>query len=566
MKIVSIIAITAITSVSLFSCKKYQDNGPLEYLVERDVFDSTDKNGTLAQQFLNDIYANMPTGFNRIDGNLLDAATDDAMPSQNGTTVDNIAYARISSAVSHPDGAWSKNYTGIRKVNMFLNKIDIVPKPSDVPFWKAEARFLRAFFYFELVKRYGGVPLVGDTVFNYTDDIQLKRNTFAECVDYIVAECDSIKGKVKAEALSASDWGRISRGAVLALKSRVLLYAASPLFNGGVAAGASAEQKALMGYPTFSAERWQKAAQAALDIMNLSGAPYSLETAYNNVFLNRRTKETILSYLRGTTSDVETNNGPVGFFNLASGNGRTSPTQELVDAFPMLNGKAITDNTSGYVETTPYVNRDPRLALTVLYNGVQWLNRPIETFEGGLDKPNGNSVQTRTGYYMRKFMGSFATATQYSAQNHNFVIFRFAETMLNYAEAQNEFAGPSAAVYKVLTDLRKRAGLTAGTNTLYGLKASMTKDEMREAIQTERRIEMAFEEQRYWDVRRWKIAGQVFNKNLTGLKITKTGTNTFTYQRVVAGKIVFVDPKMYLYPISFTETSKNSNLIQNFGW
>jgi hypothetical protein len=219
-------------------------------------------------------------------------------------------------------------------------------------------------FYFELVKRYGGVPLVGDTVFNYTDDIRLKRNSFEECINYIVAECDSIKGKVKQEALSASDWGRISRGAVLALKSRTLLYAASPLYNGGVPDAATTEQKALMGYSSFSVARWQKAAQAAQDIMTLAGSPYALEPAYTNVFLNIRTKETLLAYGRAATNDIETNNGPVGYFNLASGNGRTSPTQDLVDAFPMLNGKDISDNTSGYSELTPYTNRDPRLGLT----------------------------------------------------------------------------------------------------------------------------------------------------------------------------------------------------------
>jgi hypothetical protein len=117
----------ALFTLSLVSCKKYQEDGPLEYLVEQDVFDSTDKNGTLAQLYLNDIYANMPTGFNRIDGNLLDAATDDAMPSQTGTTIENIINGRISNAVTNPDGAWSKNYTGIRKVNLFLKKLTLYP-------------------------------------------------------------------------------------------------------------------------------------------------------------------------------------------------------------------------------------------------------------------------------------------------------------------------------------------------------------------------------------------------------------------------------------------------------
>lgn len=553
----------------LGACKKYQDNGPLEYLVESDIFNPADSNAVRAQQFLNNIYANMPNGFNRIDGNFLDAATDDALPSQDGTNIENIGYARISSVVTHPDGAWNKYYSGIHDANLFLKNIDIVPfrQKAQIAFWKAEARFLRALFYFELLKRYGGIPLVGDTVFNLNDDLRYARNSFEECINYITTECDDLKTKLRQEPLAAADWGKIPRGAALALKSRVLLYAASPLFNGGVPAQASAIQKSLQGYPTYDANRWDKAAKAAQELMTLSGSPYGLETTLSNVFLNRRTKETILSYLRGTTTDIETNNGPVGFFNQAAGNGRTSPTQDLVNAFPMLNGKGIRETGSGYNEAAPYTGRDPRMALTVLHNDATWLNRKLETFEGGLDKPNRNrAVQTKTGYYLRKFMGNFATATQYAATNHNFVIFRYAEIMLNYAEAQNEFAGVSADVYKVLTDLRKRAGIQAGADQLYGLKANMNKIEMREAIQTERRIEMAFEEQRYWDVRRWKLAGTIFNKELKGMKITRNSNGSFTYQEVSAGRIAFADPAMYLYPVSFTELSKNNNLVQNYGW
>jgi len=548
----------------MVGCKKYT-NGPAENYTEDYVFDSLDKSGINAQQVLANIYADMPNGFNRIGGDVLDAATDDAMPSRNGTTIETVAFSNVTAA-NHPDGAWSKNYGGIRKVNLFMSKVDIVPKPDEIKIWKGEARFLRALFYFELLKRYGGVPLVGDKVFSSNEDIQLPRNTFEECVNYIVSECDAIKGVVRAEPISTTDFGKVSRGAVLALKSRVLLYAASPLYNGGVPSGATAEQKALMGYPTYDAERWNKAAQAANDLLTLN--VYPLEATYNNVFLNRRNNEAILPWLRGTTTDIENNNGPVGFAQGNLGNGVTSPTQELVDAFPMLNGKGINDAGSGYNAAKPYDNRDPRLANTVLRNGSTWLNRPIQTFEGGLDKPNRGGVQTRTSYYMRKFMGNFSTSATYSAQNHNFVIFRTAEIMLNYAEALNEYGGPSANVATQLINLRKRAGLTAGADNRYGIPAlaSLTKDQMRDLIRNERRIEMAFEEQRYWDARRWKIAEQVFNKNLTGMKVTDIGGGNVAYQSFVAGKIIFQAPKMYYYAIPYSELTKNTKLIQNFGW
>jgi hypothetical protein len=555
-----------------FGCKKYQQDGPLENLTEDLVFDPSDKNGYYAEQYVNNLYSSLPTGFNRINGDFLDAATDDAMASRDGTDIDNVALGRISSVINNPDGFWNAGYTTIRKVNVFLKKIDVVPVAAKIPSWKAESRFLRAMAYFELLKRYGGIPLVGDAVFSDTDNLNLKRNSFSDCVDYIVSECDAIKTLVKQEPIASQDWGKASRGAVLALKSRVLLYAASPLYNGGVATAATAAQKEVMGYPTYDAERWNKAAQAALELINLPGKPYSLPApatkTFSAIFLDRKNTEIILDYLRDVNYDIEYNNGPIGFSNQAVGLGRTSPTQDLVDAFPMLSGAAIGATGSGYTAQTPYLNRDPRLGFTVLANDVTWLNRKLEMFEGGQDKPNkGGRVQTKTGYYMRKFMGNFTTATSYANGPRNFIIFRYAEIMLNYAEAQNEYlATPSADIYQVLRDLRTRAQITAGTVNKYGIKDVMTKDEMRIAIKNERRIELAFEEHRFWDLRRWKDAEQVLNKPLSGMNIIKNANNTFTFSVVPVGQVRFIAPKMYLYPIPFAETSKNINLVQNYGW
>ena len=553
--------ILLLTAAGLFACKK-NNVGPAENYTEDYIFSPLDKNGIAAQQALSNIYADMPTGFNRIGGDLLDAASDDALPSRNGTTIQQVIDANLNSS-SHPDGNWTKNYAAIRKVNLFLKNIDVVPKPDEIKFWKAEARFLRALFYFELVKRYGGVPIVGDTVFNSADNIQLPRSSFDACINYIINECDNIKTAVRQEPISNTDWGRASRGAVLALKARVLLYAASPLYNGGVPAEASAAQKPLLGYATYDAERWNKAAIAANDLLALN--LYPLEAAQSNNFLNRKNNETILSFLRNTTTDLEVNNGPVGYKENGTGNGATSPTQDLVDAFTMLNGKAITETGSGYDANAPYNNRDPRLAGTVLRDGSAWLNRPVETFDGGLDRPNKAGVQTKTGYYLRKFLGNFATSTQYNAQNHNFVLFRTAELMLNYAEALNEYSGPVTAVYTQLFNLRKRAGITAGADNRYGIAANLTKEQLRELIRNERRVELAFEEHRYWDIRRWKIAPQVLNKDLTGIRITKTGTTT-SYQKVSAGRNIFIAPKMYYYAIPYSELAKNTALLQNPGW
>lgn len=545
------------------SCSKNIEQEPLEQLTYDQIFDPDDKNGEYARQFLNAIYANMPDGFNRISGDLLACATDDAVPSRDGSSIENLSKSRIN-AQTNPDEAWSKNYTGIRQVNVFLSNIDRVPVvEAEKGFWKAEARFLRALFYFELVKRHGGVPLVGDVVFRYTDDLQLARSTFRECVDYIVDECDAIADLVRTEPLDGPNWGRISKGAVLALKAKLLLYAASPLFNGD-AADAGNE---LAGYPEYDPARWQAAATAAKDVMDLDF--YGLESNYLNLFTTRRSSssrpEVILAHMGTQNAEVEDLNGPVGFTNAANGEGRTSPTQNLVDEFPMKNGKKITDPTSGYDPLNPYENRDNRLQYNVLFNGVKWLGRPLETFEGGRDKPNTNVIQTKTGYYMRKFMGNFTNASEYANQHHNFVVFRYADILLMFAEAENEAAGPSDEVYQVLKDLRARAGIEAGADSMYGLQVGMTQTEMREAIRNERRIEMAFEEQRYWDVRRWKIAEDVFNQERKGMKISKVDDASFAYESVIVDQMVFKS-NMYLYPIPFAEIAKNSNLVQNYGW
>jgi hypothetical protein len=225
----------------------------------------------------------------------------------------------------------------------------------------------------------------------------------------------------------------------------------------------------------------------------------------------------------------------------------------------------ITEAGSGYTPANPYNNRDPRLGLTVFYNGIKWLSRNVETFNGGKDKPGGNVVQTKTGYYLRKFMADFSGNTTYTNQNHNFIIFRYAEILLNRAEALNEL-GRTAEAYKPLTDIRKRTGIPAGTGSLYGLKSGMSQDAMRIAIQNERRIELAFEEHRFWDVRRWKLGATVLSSPVHGMDITKNPTSgTLTFNVVEAAKLIF-QPKMYHMPIPYGEITKNANLVQNEGW
>ena len=555
-KIKELIAVLATVTIGFSACQKpLYERQPISQDISY-VFDKTDSLGIQAKTFLADIYTYLPNGYNRIGNDVLDAASDDAISSSPSSSIEYFVNGRIS-PISTVDNSWDNNYKTIRKANIFLANIDVVPlnEVGLKVYWKAEARLLRAIAYFELIKRYGGVPLMGDKVLGVDDNIQLPRNSYADCVKYVVDECNALKTIARVDNALAADenYGRLTQGVAYALKARILLYDASPLNN-----------------PSNDLTKWAAAALAAKDLMDLN--KFSLSPAYTTVFNSRKNTEVILAYQRGVTFDLETKNAPVGYtLTNASGSGYTSPTQELVDAFPMKNGKDITDPTSGYSAINPYLNRDPRFTLNILFNGSKWLNKTVDTYDGGKDKPGSSvNVQTRTGYYMRKFLNeTFVTGTVYSNQTHNFPIFRYAEILLNYAEAQNEASGPDATVYAQLTSIRRRAGIDAGTGVglnLYGLKPSMTQAEMRTAIRLERRVEMAFEEQRFWDIRRWKIAENVLNGTLHGMQIVKNPDATFSYTRYDALNVTFDASKMYRYPIAASEVNKNRNLTQNPNW
>jgi hypothetical protein len=557
-KIKEIVGVLIIVIIGFSACKKpFYETQPINQDISY-IFDKTDSLGVQAKSFLADIYALLPNGYNRIGNDVLDAASDDAISSSPSSSIEYFVNGRISPVLT-VDNTWDNNYKTIRKVNIFLANIDVVPlnQKGLKVYWKTEARILRAISYFELLKRFGGIPLIGDRILSVSDDIQLPRNTYAECLKYIVDECDALKTIARPDNLLAADddFGRVTQGVALALKSRALLYDASPLNN-----------------PNNDVTKWVAAAQAAKDVMNLN--IFSLTPAYATVFNSRKNTEIILAYQRGVGFDLETKNAPVGYTaNNASGSGFTSPTQELVDAFDMNNGRSITDPASGYNAADPYTGRDPRFYNTIIHNNAKWLNRLVQTYNGGLDKPGSSvNVQTRTGYYMRKFLNeSFVTGSTYSNQTHNFPIFRYAEILLNYAEAMNEAADNDvnrAEAFNQLKALRTRVlipvGATAGYQ--YGLKTTMTQAEMREAVRHERRVEMAFEEQRFWDIRRWKIAGTVLNGTLHGMQIIKNADGTFSYTRYNALNVTFDVTKMYRYPIAASEVNKNKNLTQSPGW
>jgi starch-binding outer membrane protein, SusD/RagB family len=561
------ILLTGLLAFTWTSCTKYEQE-PKDWFKSDLTFDTLDRNGIVAGYDLNNIYTYLPDGFNRIGGDFLDAATDDALPSRYNTAIENYTKGTVS-VVNNPDAYWGSAYYGIRRANIFLKNIVNVPIAVQTKqYWKAEARFLRAYFYWELLKRYGGIPLLGDSVYNMDDNLQVPRNTYSETVDYIVNECSAIKDSLRPDPTSSSEWGRASKGAAVALKCRVLLYAASPLFNGG-GFETDATKKALTGYPAADPTRWQKVVDAVNEFNALgyyklvtSGTP----TAFASVFTTKSSTEIIFAKQSTNNTGLEYSQTPVGYIiSNSKAQGLTSPTQNFVDAFPMATGLGINETGSGYSAATPYANRDPRLAATVFYNGLPWLNRNVQTSQGGLDKPDNpavSTVETRTGYYLRKFLGNFTTSTSFSNQSHNFPIFRYAEIILDNAEALNELGQVENAVTQIKT-LRSRAGIAAGTNSRYGIKTGISQAEMRDLIRNERRIELAFEEHRFWDIRRWKIADQVLGTPLLGVNISN-GT-TPTYQVVPVATPAFQN-RLYHMPIPYDELTKNPKLIQNEGW
>lgn len=571
---------------AIAGCKK-SETFPVNHVSIQYVFDPRDSAGTNAQKYLYNIYSVLKVGYNRVGGNFLDAASDDGVSSATGssqvTTLSTGAYSSVNlpanedvwtvvknSGNNNDTTATASYWSGIRYANEFINNIGVVPVKGSLPngvgtrwVWQSEARFLRAYFYFELVKRYGGVPLLGNNVYTSTDNLLLSRSTFADCIKYIVNECDAIKDSlITVQDYKANqDNYRVTKGAALALKARVLLYAASPLFN-----DPNGNTNAYTGYTSYDKTRWAQAAQAAKDVMNLNS--YSLYSSFVNVFTTQNVNgnnEVIFIRTNGTPGhSVESNDAPIGY-GTAIGAGIVSPTQDLVNAFPMKNGKPISDNTSGYDPNNPYSNRDPRFYATILYNGATWLGGPLQTYNGGASRPLNGQTETQTGYYLNKFMSPLdSTSSKFIDHYQDWIIFRYAEILLDYAEAQNEANGPSADVLNQIYALRARAGIPAGDGT-YGLGVISDQATMRTVIQNERRIELAFEEHRYFDIRRWKIAETVMNQPRMGVSINNSnGSLTYNYVPVLTTK--FVTPKMYLYPIPYAQVIEDPNLKQNPGW
>lgn len=509
-------------------------------------------------------------GYHRIGNAMLAAATGDADNADVNSSVQRFNTGTWNAAYN-PEDYWDDFYEGIRRANIFLekskdykqilyrdtlatdNKAEYEYNVRDVAWLRAEARFLRAFYHFELIKRYGGVPILDHSSEDYEELKGMERNSFDEGVEFIRKEVDAIVPLLKDTwvGFDSDKWrGRVTKGAALALKARTLLYAASPLHN-----------------PDNDVAKWVAAAEAAHDVIALN--QYALHSDYKGLFRLGNgadgNSEVIFAQHGWSRNDFEKLNYPIGYDQ--GGQGSTCPSQNLVDSYEMqTTGMPIHQPGSGYDPQNPYEGRDPRLKMSILTNNEMFKGRPVEAWVGGLDG-FGKPRATTTGYYMRKFIDENLDLAQNMSSMHTWILFRYAEVLLNFAEAMNEAYGPEAksgymmSAKTAIDIIRTRPGVDMPI-----LPPGLSQDEMRERIRNERRVELAFEEHRFFDVRRWKIAEQTENMPVMAMKITRKKDGNFDYLVVKAEDRIFHE-RMYLYPIPETEILKSEGaLTQNPGW
>lgn len=489
---------------------------------------------------------------------------------------------------------WQPTYSRIRQTNIFLENIEKTSFPDATKSrLKGEALFLRANFYHNLMRFYGGVPLI-TKVYGLGEDYKAPRKSFKETIDFIVKDADEA-AKLLPSTVSAAEMGRATRGAALALKSRTLLYAASDLYH--VNPGKQPET----GYTSAQdrAAMYRAAKNAAREVMDLGlyrlfrPNPASQADAtknYADLFLQKASEEAIMSRYFMTTRGQDgyhpgLHNGPNGYHNWAG----NTPIQELVDDYRMADGSKFSWSNPAHA-AAPYENRDPRFAASILYDGAPWRERPddvkkldpinvIQTFTG-LKLPNGTTLpglDTRkgpvedwngsyTGYYQRKFIDPTLNA-QFVRQEVPWIFFRYAEILLNYAEASIEL-GELADARAALNQIRRRAGMPE-------LGPGLSQAQLREEYRNERRVELAFEEHRFFDIRRWMIAPQVFSRGAHAIEITAEGPSTTersswrNLQYRVASKPTQArawNDKLYFAPIHRDELNRNADLKQNPGY
>ena len=550
------IFITCAAILAFFSsCSSILDKEDLISISEEQVW----VDETLTTAFLNALYVSIPSWDTTV-ADASDEATGGGGWIDGTTTPDNMSDTKDSAPT------WYWPYKDIRNCNIFIQNAqntDLCTIDRDLADRLTyEARFIRAYLYFEMVKRYGGVPLI-TVPQELTDDLFVKRTSTKDCFDFIINEL-----KACAEGLPASfsgdNLGRVTKGAAKAFLGRVLLFRASPQFN-----------------PSNNAEHWQTAYNYNKETLDyLIGQGHALYSDYGKLFLEEMNQEVIFAIRYENPTRTHTRDAkcrPITFsMNNTGGN---HPTQEVIDRFPTVDGKTYTytdwkkDGNNDIF--TLWQNRDKRFYATVVYQGITYFNTVMELNENAQnDYAYGKNMGSRTGYYSKKGIDESISISDCQKSGTDYIDIRLAEVMLNYAEAAVE-VGKQGEAFEILKQIRERAGINETSSDpelkgkVYGLNPNMNQSEMREAVREERFIELLFEQKRMWDLRRWMIydklmIGQEKRHALVMNKQTDGTYTTYLFDRDNTPMIA--KQNMYFLPIKRSELSNNPNLEQTKGW
>lgn len=611
--------ILSLFAVSFFtvSCNDdFVDTKPLDQLSENVVWGDA----SLAEAFVSELYGGLGVGgFNE---QMLASLTDETIFTHPGRNITTITEGRSNPADPgwiNGTLSWVNMYSRIRACNLALKNLESPQFPNTgniVERMKGESKFMRAYYYHQLVRYYGGVPIV-DKAFSLNDtDFLSARNTYEECLNFIIKDLDEAANLLNGKSLQK---GRATTASALALKSRMLIYAASDLYDVPTAkvkskAMASVAKPELMGLVNGTrTDRWQKAKAAAKAVLDLPGFGFQLgltapvtadqaATNYQNQSLGRNGGQNEIIFGRYFIQSKNEDGGRVGLFNGPNGYNNwagNTPIQELIDDYEMMDGSKFDWSKPEHAKV-PYDNRDPRLRSTILYEGSPWKPRsasaaPLdpanqiqtgeyEVVSGGAKKTHfgldtrKSSIEdwngSYTGYYMRKFTDpNPGLVDQNSWQQVPWPFLRYTEAVFNYVEACIEL-GEDVEAKRWLNQIRFRAGMPAITET---------GDALRQRYRNERRVEMVFEEQRYHDARRWMIAPTTLGRKASIINVKgtlKAGKSVSTYKydptsydyTYTVGKI---DPgkenrnwddKIYFLPIHRDEMNRNNKLVQNPGY
>jgi len=611
---------------ALSSCKKYLDKVPDDKLSGQDIF----KSWQTAKKFLDNVYSHVPDEFGQRGGGEYDASDnynnggiwtggcDEAEFLWGFVRSNNLNIGAWDATTDFVTTYWTNYYQGIQGASTFIANASKISDLSEElqNRYAAEARALRAIYYYQLMRIYGPVVLMGQDPVDPNMNLQLPRNSIDEVVDFITSELTTAANDLPVAPESDADYGRVTKGVALAYKAQALMYAASPLFNGNTDYSnlKNKDGKQLINQ-SADANKWKTAATAYKDFITAfvpstydlykvyDGSNYNAYKSCRDVMLTDWNSEVIFSRKGSIDSrqyEMTPRHDGAASGDVKGGTG-LAPTQRMVDAFFMANGMSpvlgynsdgtpIVNAASGYQLTgftdfkapstntslpskstfNQWVNREPRFYVNITYNRSNWLNPtyPVETtlFRGGNSgkKADGSGGDySVTGYVVRK---SMSTGAWNNGNDHKLILLRLAEIYLSYAECLNEsdFAGNQTEILKYINLIRDRAGIPqygAGVNPL---PVPASQAEMRDAIRKERRVELAFENSRFFDVRRWKIAEQTENGPMWGLDIDATTESAFYNLKSFESRVF--NKKHYLFPIPQVEINNDVQLVQNTGW